>query len=147
MHTTINIQAKMIGVKRPLIPNWSLPIPAEMAGRSGTTLRDLIARVVEGEVAAFQDRQAERRFARLLTKDQIESAAGQGKVDAAGRSSVVAEVDIDCQEAISNALIAFEDGLYYVFLDELQIESLDQPLYLGAESQVTFLRLVPLAGG
>jgi hypothetical protein len=144
MHTSINIQAKMVGKKRPLIPNWAIPTPEEMVGDGAATLRDLIVLVVEAEVRAFQARQTERRFARVLTGAQIESAAEQGKVDPAARPS---ESVADCDQAVLNALTAFEDGLYYVFLDEVQIEDLDQPIDLSADSQITFLRLVPLAGG
>ena len=147
MQTTIHIQAKMIGVKQPLIPNWALPISEKIQGNQAAALRDLIALVVEAEIEAFQSRQAERRFARLLTREQIESAARQGVVDAAARPPEAPDLDIDLRQAVSNALTAFQDGLYYVFLDDQQIETLDQPIHLETGSRVTFLRLVPLAGG
>ena len=146
MPPTLKIQAKMIGLKRPLIPNWAIPIPAHMQANRALTLRDLIALVVASEIEAFRERQAERRFARLLTKAQIERDAAQGVV-AAARPPEAQDPEIDIQQAISTALTAFEDGLYYVFLDDAQVETLHQPLRLGADSRLTFLRLVPLAGG
>lgn len=45
------------------------------------------------------------------------------------------------------ALEAFEDGLYFVFIDDRQIETLDERVTVGAGSRVRFLRLVALAGG
>jgi hypothetical protein len=147
MQTMINFQAKMLGKKRPLIPNWAIPIPEELQHREVIKLRDLITLVVSQEIQAFTERQAERRFSRVLTPDQIESAARQGKVDAAKRPQEAKEAELDCEQAVLNAFTAFQDGLYYVFLDGHQVEDLDGPIYLTANSQVTFLRLVPLAGG
>ena len=147
MQTTIHIQAKMIGAKLPLLPDWDLPLPPEMSLTGSTTLRDLITLLVEREVGDFRERQAGRRFARLLTKAGIENAAAGGKVDVAARSPQVKEVKVVLEEAVASALTAFQDGLYYVFIDDTQIETLDQPVLLQPESRITFLRLVPLAGG
>ena len=147
MQSMIHVQAKVVGKRRPLVPNWAVPIPEEMENKHRATLRELIALVVMEEVEAFEARQAERRFMRVLSKSQIENAAQRGKVDAAQAPAEVTDVVVDREQALSNALTAFEDGLYYVFLDEVQIETLDQPIFLTAGSQVTFLRLVPLAGG
>ena len=43
--------------------------------------------------------------------------------------------------------MGFIDGLYYVFLDDVQQENLDERVYLKPNSRLTFLRLVALAGG
>ena len=45
------------------------------------------------------------------------------------------------------AILGFIDGLYYVFLDEVQQENLDAPVYLKPDSKLMFLRLVALVGG
>ena len=147
MQSMIHVKAKMVGKRRPLVPNWAVPIPEDIETKNRATLRELISLVVIAEVEAFEDRQAERRFMRVLSKSQIENAAQRGKVDAAKAPAAMTDVVVDREQALSNALTAFEDGLYYVFLNEVQIETLDQPIFLTAGSQVTFLRLVPLAGG
>jgi hypothetical protein len=69
----------------------------------------------------------------------------RGKVDAGGREGASAEVDE--RAAVETALLAFEDGLYFVFVDDAQQESLDGEVRLRPDSRVTFLRLVALAGG
>lgn len=147
MQTLINFQAKMIGKKRPLIPNWAIPIPEDLQQRKVIKLRDLIALVVYQEVEAFKSRQAERRFSRVLTQGQIENAAKLGKIDAAEHPLEAGVVEPDYKQAVQNALSAFQDGLYYVFLDDIQVEHLDEPVNLTTNSQIIFLRLVPLAGG
>lgn len=50
-------------------------------------------------------------------------------------------------DEIAAALAAFETGQYLVLVDEYQLTSLHAPVALRPESEVTFLRLVPLVGG
>ena len=145
MDQTITIQAKTIGVRRPIIPQTKIPLYDETTSQPAPfTLRDLITQVVRTEVAAFKDRQETRRFARVLTERQIIDGARTGKINPAAQDL---DQHVDLKEAIDTALIAFTDGIYYVFIDEIQIKSLDEILNLTPSSQVTFLRLVPLAGG
>jgi hypothetical protein len=54
---------------------------------------------------------------------------------------------VDEAAAVANALQAFEDGLYYVFVEDAHQTALDEPVRLRDGSRVTFLRLVALAGG
>lgn len=49
-------------------------------------------------------------------------------------------------QAIGTALRAFEDGLYLVILDGKEQRDLDEQVFPGPDSHVTFLRLVMLAG-
>ena len=49
--------------------------------------------------------------------------------------------------AIERAVEAFADGLFFVFVDDVQVEALDAPLVVGPESTVRLVRLVALAGG
>ena len=55
--------------------------------------------------------------------------------------------DVDDETAVANALQAFVDGIYYVILDGTQCRDLDEQVVVADDSTVTFLRLVPLAGG
>jgi hypothetical protein len=45
------------------------------------------------------------------------------------------------------ALEAFERGQVLVLVDDRQFERLDEEIVLAPDTTVTFLRLVPLAGG
>ena len=145
MESTITIEGKQFGRGRALFPTWQMPLPADGDEASGCrTLRDLIARVVREEVSAFRERQAERRLVRALTATQIAEGAAKGKIDMGGREDMQ---EVDADAAVATALQAFEDGVYYVFVDDQQVETLDAPVRLRSESRVTFLRLVALAGG
>ena len=144
MESTITIEGKQFGRGRVLFPSWSMPLPPE-SEEGRLTLRDLIARVVREEVAAFNDRQEARRLVRALTEREIAAGAERGKIDMGGREEALQEADGSA--AVDAALLAFEDGLYYVFVDDEQAQALDAPVRLRADSRVTFLRLVALAGG
>jgi hypothetical protein len=142
---TIVVEGKVLGQKRPLFTDWHIHLPP-LWQREGDRLRlrDLITRVVVEEVDAFRQRQAERRLARILSQVDIQAGVESGKVDP-GERDLKQEVDTD--DAVGSALQAFEDGLYFVFLDGVQQTHLDQEVYLKTDSKVTFLRLVALAGG
>ncbi len=68
----------------------------------------------------------------------------QGKLEAGG-SELDQKVEADA--AVEVALQAFKDELYFVFIDDDQIEHLDAKVVLKPTSQLMFLRLVPLVGG
>ena len=139
MQNTIQIEAKMVGQKRPL----SLGEPLVLPDDQPVTLRELIESVVRREVDAFRTRQADRRLLRVLTEADIEAGQVQGKFDM-GQHEVQA---VDTAKAIKVAVQAFQDGLYYAFIDDQQYESLDQVVPLCIDSRLTFIRLMPLAGG
>jgi hypothetical protein len=141
----ITVQTKAAGSSRPIVPEFELPPPDDQRqGSSPATLRDLIARTVRHEVDAFRGRQLDNRFLRALSREQIEAAVEIGAVRSGG---VDLEQELDVDDAVSTALQAFEDGLYYVFVDRAQCHSLDEQVQLTENSAVLFLRLVPLAGG
>lgn len=139
------ISGKAIGRRKPLFADWSVPIPPDFDGDGGTTLRDLIERVVRLEVSAFRDRQYERQFLRALTAMEIDTAAEKGKIEMGGSEVGIQEVDED--RSIAAAWQAFEDGLYLVVIDEVEQKSLDQQVYLQTDSRITFIRLTMLSGG
>ena len=141
----ITIEGKAPGGAGRLFADWSIPFPPELGGGGGDlSLRDLIARIVRAEVAAFRDRQRERRLARALSAAEIAEGAARGKVDMGGRDLDQA---VDDEQAVAAALQAFEDGIYLVAVDGRELRDLDQAVYLSPDSRVTFIRLALLAGG
>lgn len=132
----LTIEAKQFG--RSNLYHTTLPCPTKQM-----TLRDLLGKMVSAEVAAFHDRQCDRALFRVLTEQQISDGAVKGKIDPADHATQM----VDLAAAIDTAIQAFEDGLFFTFVDQTQIESLDTPLSLHENSRVTFLRLVALVGG
>ncbi|PSB21591.1 hypothetical protein C7B65_03130 [Phormidesmis priestleyi ULC007] len=143
MTTKLTISGKVMGKTRPTFANWELFLSEEM-GDAEVTLRSLLTHIVQAEVEAFKTRQSQRRLLTILSPEQIQLGVEQGKIDAGGSELNQA---VDVQIAVETALQAFIDGLYFVFLDDEQIEDLEAQVVLNARSQLLFLRLVPLVGG
>lgn len=141
---SILVEGKVIGNRRPLFTDREFPLLPSEDGAEHVTLRELIARIVRAEVSAHEDRQERQATIQALTQADIERGLMKGKVDSGGRDRVG---PVDGQEAVRTAVQAFEDGVYYVFVDDEQVTDLDCPVALHADSRVTFLRLVALAGG
>jgi len=55
--------------------------------------------------------------------------------------------ELNWEEQYDLALRAFERNRYFVIVGDRQVETLDSPIQLGVGTEVTFLKLIPLAGG
>ena len=139
---TVTVAAKIVGRRQPLFNGWTVAITRD---RHRLTLRDLLTDIVLAEVEAFYERQEQQRLPQILTKEAIAWGIAQGKVTMGDRE--FEPQSVDPQVAIQAAIQAFTDGLYYVFIDDVQYESLDAAVRMQPHSQVLFLRLVALAGG
>ena len=145
MSVSIAVEGKVVGQKRPLFTDWRVDVPPlDKNPGDRLTLRDLITGIVIKEVEAFKLRQEERKLARVMSRQQIEQGVIGGKVDP-GERNLHQAVDLD--DAIVAALQAFEDGLYFVFIDAIQQTHLDSEVFLKTNSKVMFLRLTALVGG
>ena len=143
MSPSITVEAKVFGRRRPVITDWSVPLPTHNPDEC-LTLRQLIICIVQAEVEAFKARQEAQKLQQVLSAAQVDLGIGQGKVTMGDRDF---EQAVDLEAAIDNAILGFIDGLYYVFLDDVQEEDLDAEVTLQPDSQLTFLRLVALVGG
>jgi hypothetical protein len=144
MVPALTISARAMGRRKPLLPDWHLPLPPDNQGGEPVTLRRVITRIVHREVGEFERRQEERRFVRILTERQMEEGLTKGRVDPGGHDPQGA---VDASAAVATALQAFEDGLYLVILDGEELRELDWEVHLRPSSHLVFVRLVMLAGG
>lgn len=140
----LTISAKAIGRKKPILGDFSIPAPEGIATGKPLPLRDVIAHVVRSEVAAFRERQAERRLFRAMTAKEISEGVATGKV-AAGPSDL--DQAVDTEQAVATALEAFGDGMFLVVVDDVEITDLNATVALTETSKLTFIRLTLLAGG
>lgn len=142
----VTVQARIAGGRRSLAPDIHVPI-GDLTGSGGSplTLRDLIGTIVRREVDAFRTRQRDGQLVRALSATEIQIGAEGGAIRSGGVEAAPQEVDEG--SAVATALEAFEDGLYYAFVDRTQVSGLDEQVFVAEDSTVVFLRLVPLAGG
>ena len=54
---------------------------------------------------------------------------------------------IDWEEQFKKAVEAFASNGFIILVDKQQVDQLDQVITLGADTEVSFLKLVPLVGG
>ena len=106
---------------------------------STTTVRDVIAGRVAHEVAVHEAQTDRRRF-RGLVQPTGSAPTPDGYALEAGRR-------LDAQAQIESAWGAFERNGFFMLVDDVQVESLDQVIELGASVNVSFLKLIPLVGG
>jgi hypothetical protein len=143
----LNVEVRAAGARRALIPQWQVPLPPADAGRAEPlTLRELIARIVRAEVAAFDDRQERRNLLRVLTEQEVAQGVAAGRVRVPGPPEIAPQTKVDIEQAVGIALLGFEDGLYLVFIDGREHRDLDEQVFPGPDSTITFVRLVMLAG-
>jgi signal transduction histidine kinase len=135
----LTISGKVLGKSQNLFTTWQMSLPSQTL-----TLQELLTQIVQSEIQAFQTRQSQQRLTKVLGLVEIEAGVARGKITSGG-----SELDqaVDEQQAIDNALQAFQDGFYLVFVDDQQQEDLADLVDLNANSELLFLRLTPLVGG
>lgn len=141
MTVAVRVHAKITGQRRDALGDHhlDLKLPA-----GPVTLTELLTAVVHAEAAGYARRAEERTLIRVLTPQALAAELQTGRV-LSGAADPVAAVNVD--EAVDTALLAYTDGLFKVFVDDIEIENLDTAVDLTGTPTVLFLRLVPLAGG
>ncbi len=100
------------------------------------TLRELISRRVQQEVERFNRSDVEV-FRGLMEPEGIERLL----------NGVRERPVLDWEKQVAKAITAFQGNGFLVLVDDRQITDLDQNLQLTAQTNVAFLKLVPLVGG
>ncbi|MFT4189817.1 MAG: hypothetical protein QM621_14730 [Aeromicrobium sp.] len=108
------------------------------------TLRDLLAVLVRHELAAYERHREASAALRVLTPADLARGVDTGVY---GRELRRLPAPPPEPEAVRRAVEAFGDGLFFAFVDGEQVEELDEPLAVAADSTVRLVRLVALAGG
>ncbi len=135
----LQITIKQLGKKRPIgtsvieISNFN----------TEPTLKDLITNVVKQQVSEFNKKHTESAILPFITKQEIDDQSQTGKV---GFGAIYNDNKANENEAIENAILAFTDGLFCVFIDDNQIENLDEKITITEKNVVSFVRLTFLAG-
>jgi hypothetical protein len=134
----VYITVKSLGKKKNHLDRlaWQL-------SEAPSTLRSLIIDIVATNVRLFNDRQTEVPLVPFLTKADIELQSTSGKV---GFGTLYNEKKADEEEAAATTLLAFEDGLFRVFIKDNEIDNLDAPLALQEGDEIAFIRFTMLAG-
>jgi hypothetical protein len=104
------------------------------------TVRELIRGRVYQEVTERNAKRALAPAARPLVEPTAAERLLNGTADAAPKR-------LDWEQQFERALKAFQRNGFLVLVNGQQYDALDDEIELGTETQITFLRLVPLVGG
>jgi hypothetical protein len=102
------------------------------------TVRELIAQRVHQEVATYNSRQ---------------SGVFQGLVQPTDSERVLngfrmrQPKPLNAEQQLYKALEGFRQNGYFVLVNDRQVESLDEEVWLGAGATASFIKLTPLVGG
>lgn len=108
------------------------------------TLRALLEALVIEELATFAERQRDKSLLRILTPADLARGVETGRFSAEARPAQAAP---PLDAALARSFEAFHDGLFFVFVDDDQVESLEAMVTIGSDTRLRLVRLVALAGG
>ncbi len=137
----IQIRVKQLGKRKPVIENKIIDVP-EL--QSETTLKVFLEKIVAQQVKTFNERIDNPEIINFLLPNELETLVSKGKVDFKDTYNSKKAVIKEAQEI---ALLAFEDGLYKVFIDDHEIEQLEETIQFTENKIFTFIRLTFLSGG
>ncbi|WP_440116478.1 hypothetical protein [Paenibacillus sp. QZ-Y1] len=132
------ITVKSLGKRKPALAKQAAELP-----ETTDTLRQLIKNVVAMQLKALQDKNNDAELLVYLMPDEIQEQGSTGKV---GFGVIYNEGVPNFKDAIGTAVSAYEDGLYKVFLNDEEVQGLDEPLALQEDDNLVFIRFTMLAG-
>lgn len=134
----ITVNTKAVGRLRGGVAKTGI----ELDGVPGD-VRSLIEMTVGACVGEYVRRARSGEVLRMLTDERLAAMADQGKISF---GNIYGEEKVDPEAARANALQCFEDGIYRIFVDGRQLETLDEAITLTEDSELTFVRLTMLSG-
>ena len=135
----VYIQVKKLGKRIQTVGS----IPYELDA-CPATLRELIACMVNQGVEGYNERLRSGEQNKALSEAEIQDMSQVGKV---AFGIPLGEREANPQKAVDAALLAFTDGLYRFYINELEITELDTPVHLCEDDTIAIIRLVMLTGG
>ncbi len=115
------------------------------------TVRDFLAETVRTNAREYNERKDADELLRLFSRDPDEASLEEKLKDMAVSGKVaygdsVNDKKADEEAAVRNALQCFDDGMVALFADGVRYTKQDEVIPLKEQSEVTFVRLVFLAG-
>ena len=107
-----------------------------------STTKDLITELVKINVEKFNKKIDDKNILSIITNENIAKAARIGKIG----DEVHGDKKANLEKALDTAYLAFEDGLYCIFINDEQSEKLDDILILKDGDILTLIRLTMLVG-
>ena len=107
------------------------------------TLRELIELIVTQNVKEFNEGIKSKNMIGYLTEEEIEKKIEIGKISFGEKYNQNSQ---NTQKAIETAYLAYEDGIFTVFIGETETGNLDEKIELKEDDTLTFIKFTMLAG-
>lgn len=133
----IKVRIKQIGSRRDRIGEVAFPIE-----NKPLTVAMLITECVITFVGLYNGR-INKSNIKPFSEAELKAMSEVGKI---AFGELWGEKEADPDEAVSNALKAYEDGLFRIFIDEAEAGALNDSIEISDDSIVTFIKLTMLAG-
>lgn len=134
----LKINIKKMSRKQNEITQIEIAYPNEIK-----TVRELLTETVKIMVTEYKQRMDNGELLSVLSKQQIEDKSSSGKI---GFGINYGKKRPNLEKSIQSALECFEDGIVVLFINGEQVEELDAGIFLKDGDELTFVRMVPLAG-
>lgn len=135
----LKINVKKISGKQSGIAQLALECPVETKN-----VRELLTVIVTYMVTDYKKRKQQgEELLSVLTGQEIEEKSASGKI---GFGILYGKNNPSLEKSVQTALQCFADGMVALFVDGKQVTELEEELMLQEGSELTFVRLIPLAG-
>lgn len=136
----ITVSVKQLGKRKPSIEKQSLEISNL---DSPCSLVDFLKAVVAQQLATFTNRVTNPEIIPFLLPEEINQHLVRGKVSFGDQYNAQT---VNLETAQETALLAFKDGLFKVFCNDKEVDSLSSKFSFTSEDIFTFIRLTFLSG-
>ena len=134
----IYVNVKQAGKRKALIAKQEFILETVIR-----TLRELIAAIVANNVEDYNEKIEQKYIIDFLTEEEISDKLAVGKVSFGNiKNDKKAKLD----KALESAFLAYEDGIFRVFVGEQEAGDLDDLIYINEYDVLTFVRLTMLSG-
>lgn len=135
----LKVEVKQLGARGKKI----VPVPFEIEGVPATA-GELIAATAKKCAEDFNERVRKgETMITPLSEREISDMAGIGRITF-GICNGDKEQDVG--KAVDNALLAFQDGLFCMFINGEKVTEADRAIALREDDVLTFIRLTMLSG-
>ncbi|ERJ13287.1 hypothetical protein [Haloplasma contractile] len=134
----VYVTVKQLGKKKSTLTKKAITISDDV-----DTLKELLSEMITTNILTYNEQKQDSSSVQYLTSEEIDERAQVGKV---GFGTKYTNKEVSTNKTIKEALQSFEDGLYRVFIEDEEIESLEAPISLTEGVTLTFVKLTMLAG-
>lgn len=134
----VYFNVKQVGARKNFIAKEEIVLDC-----TPSTLRELIKYIVTKNIKEFNEKIKKERLVDYLTNKEIEVKAEAGKVSF---GNIYNDSKQNLDKALESAYLAYEDGIYKVFIGENETGKLDEYIELKEADTLTFIKFTMLSG-